>query len=398
MNILMISDVYFPRINGVSTSIQTFRRALAPHGIKSTLIAPAYPEAAPDDDPALIRIPSRYLPLDPEDRVMSRAAIRALLPRLREERYDLVHVHTPFVAHYAALDLARALDLPCVATYHTFFEEYLFHYIPFLPRGALRALARNFSRHQCNAMDAVIVPSQAMSDTLAAYGVSRPRHVVPTGVPLTDYAEGMGGDAFRARLGLSRDCPLLLYVGRVAHEKNLGFLIRVMDRLRRQHPSAMLLITGEGPALQGLKAMVRRLELDSHIRFLGYLDRNRELPDCYRAADLFVFASRTETQGLVLLEAMAAGTPVVALAEMGTCDIIEPQRGTRVGPDNPQAYAALVGELLAKDETLREMGDAARLEAQRWGADEMATRLARLYREAVTAAARSAQSPAVQHP
>ena len=139
MKILMISDVYFPRVNGVSTSIQTFRRELATLGHEVDLIAPAYPVRYAEDSPTL-RVASRFIPLDPEDRMMKPGNVRALLPQLREERYDLVHIQTPFVAHYLGIEIADALGVPRVETYHTFFEEYLFHYVPVLPKSMLRAL------------------------------------------------------------------------------------------------------------------------------------------------------------------------------------------------------------------------------------------------------------------
>jgi glycosyltransferase involved in cell wall biosynthesis len=158
MRILMISDVYFPRVNGVSTSIQTFRRELASLGHETHLIAPAYPAEYPLE-PGITRIRSRAVPLDPEDRIMSAGDIRALHARLAAQRYDLVHVQTPFVAHYAGVALAARLGLPCVESYHTFFEEYLFHYVSFLPKRWMRAAARRFSRAQGNSVAALVVPS-----------------------------------------------------------------------------------------------------------------------------------------------------------------------------------------------------------------------------------------------
>lgn len=386
MHILMISDVFFPRINGVSTSIETFRQSLAPLGIRSTLIAPAYPGAAPDNDPDILRIASRYLPMDPEDRLMRRSAIRALWPTLRSRGIDLVHVHTPFAAHYAGLEIARTLGVPCVATYHTFFEEYFYHYIPFLPKNWLRRAARRFSRAQCNQLDAVIVPSTSMADILRGYGVTRPLHVLPTGLPARQF---VGGDGcyFRNRYGIAKDRRLLLFVGRVAHEKNIGFLIDMIAHLKHREPKAMLLITGEGPALPALTATVQRRGLDEHVRFLGYLDRNSELHDCYRAADLFVFASRTETQGLVLLEAMALGTPVVAVAELGTRDILGPQQGARIAPADAQAFAKIVAELLADEPRLKALSVDAHRYARGWAAENMASKLAALYRDWVSPAA-----------
>lgn len=377
MNILMISDVFFPRINGVSTSIETFRRSLAARGVRSTLIAPDYPGAAATN-PEILRVPSRFIPLDPEDRMMKRGEVLHGSDALKAAGYDLVHIHTPFVAHYAGLELARRLNIPCVATYHTFFEEYLFHYVPFLPRSWLRAMARRFSRVQCNALDAVIVPSRAMADTLAAYGVERPLEILPTGVPAEQFSDGEG-HYFRSRYGISPETRLLLFVGRVAHEKNIGFLLDMVDRLRQLDDRVLLLITGEGPALAGLRAAAEQRRLGGHVRFLGYLDRHSELHDCYRAADLFVFASKTETQGLVLLEAMALGTPVVALAEMGTRDILLPEQGCRVAPDDPARFADIVAALLADPPALQALGSEARAYARAWNADEMAARLERHY-------------------
>ena len=181
MNILMISDVYFPRINGVSTSISTFRKELVQLGHRVSLIAPDYGTGNSADED-IIRIHSRYLIVDPEDRMLKAHRILALLPHLREEAFDLIHIQTPFVAHWAGVELARHLNLPVIETCHTHFEEYLFHYIPFMPREAMRALARWFTRRQCNHVDAVVVPSRPMRDVLAHYGVRVPVAIVPTGI------------------------------------------------------------------------------------------------------------------------------------------------------------------------------------------------------------------------
>ena len=138
MRVLYVSDVYFPRVNGVSTSIRTFRSDLAACGVESCLIAPDYAaeESLPEEN--VMRVAGARIPRDPEDRRMRYGALRYALAQLRHESFDLVHIHTPFVAHYAGLRFARKLAIPCIATYHTFFEEYLHHYVPAMPapRGA----------------------------------------------------------------------------------------------------------------------------------------------------------------------------------------------------------------------------------------------------------------------
>ena len=140
--VLMLSDVYFPRVNGVSTSIQTFRRDLEAEGCSSILVAPQYPGQR-DDEPGVVRVRSRYLPFDPEDRFLVAAALDIAVRALGPE-FDLVHIHTPFVAHTVGLRVARRLGIPVVETYHTFFEEYFHHYLPWAPRAiAARPRARD---------------------------------------------------------------------------------------------------------------------------------------------------------------------------------------------------------------------------------------------------------------
>jgi len=162
MRILKISDVFFPRVNGVSTSIDTFRRDLEALGHEVVLVAPAYSRGSADPretaDPSIVRVPGRAVPRDPEDRIMSWSGLRRALAELASRKFDVVHIHTPFLAHYAGLGFAREQGTPVVATYHTLFEEYLHHYVPLLPRAITGGLARLFSRSQSNQLDAVIAP------------------------------------------------------------------------------------------------------------------------------------------------------------------------------------------------------------------------------------------------
>jgi glycosyltransferase involved in cell wall biosynthesis len=377
MRILMISDVYFPRVNGVSTSIQTFRRELAALGHETTLIAPAYP-APYAEEPGILRVASRYLALDPEDRMMRAGEIRRLLPRLRGGGYALVHVQTPFVAHYLGVELAAALGVPCVETYHTFFEEYLQHYVPLVPRRWLRQLARAFSRAQSRDVAALLVPSSAMRERLAGYGVTVPMHVLPTGIPLSGFAGG-NGPGFRVKHGIPPARPMLLFVGRVAHEKNIGFLIESLGLALRLMPDLLLVIAGEGPALGSLRCLVARKCLDEHVLFVGYLDRKAALLDCYAAADAFVFASRTETQGLVLLEAMALGLPVISTAVMGTRDIVLPGRGALVAADDVADFSAKIVRVARDPALRRRLSQEGRAHAREWQAAALGERLSHLY-------------------
>ena len=268
-------------------------------------------------------------------------------------------------------------------TYHTFFEEYLHHYLPLLPAGLARALARTISRRQCNAVDAVIAPSQQLADVLVGYGVSSAIRTIPTGLNLAEFT---GGDAqaFRARNGIAADRPVMLLVGRVAHEKNIGFLLQVLREVRREVPNVLFVVAGEGPALPGLRRATADLGLQSNVLFVGYLDRSGELLDCYRASDVFVFASRTETQGLVLLESLALGLPVVSTAVLGTKEVLHDAVGALVVAEDVAEFSAAVVRVLTQPALRASLADAARaFVARRWSSGEMAKRLAELYVELV---------------
>ena len=181
MSILLISDVYFPRVNGVSTSIRTFTEQLQKLGHGVHLIAPDY-RVETIDEAWITRVPARSIYFDPEDKLMKYAEILRLLPILKSKKFDLIHIHTPFVAHYAGLKLGRLLQIPVVETYHTFFEDYLHHYLPCIPKFAARGLARLISKKQCNQVDAIVAPSQPMLDVLRTYGINTKAQVIATGL------------------------------------------------------------------------------------------------------------------------------------------------------------------------------------------------------------------------
>ncbi len=383
LKILFISDVYFPRINGVSTSIRTFVKQMQDMGHTVHLIAPEY-GVKTEDEAWIKRIPARSIYFDPEDKLMKYGVALDSLMALRSEEYDIVHIHTPFVAHYLGLKLAHLLDVPCVETYHTFFEDYLHHYLPFIPKGIAKGIARFISRRQCNAVDAIVAPSQPMLDVLRQYGVKSKAEVVPTGLQAHSFAKADGA-AFRAKYGIAADRPMGLFVGRVAFEKNISFLLRMWVDLIKKQPNALLVVAGEGPAEVSLHALSKELNLEDNIKFIGYLDRNTELNACYQSADVFVFSSLSETQGLVLLEAMAQSTPVVAIAELGTKSILVEGEGALIAPHNEMIFADKVHTLLSNKSGRNALGKAAYHYAKtRWTDRAQAERMINFYKDVTT--------------
>lgn len=382
MKILFISDVYFPRVNGVSTSIKTFIEQLLLLGHQVDLIAPDYGKKHIDQS-NIMRIPARVIYFDPEDRLMKYGAALKLLPKLKEADYDIIHINTPFVAHYLGLKLAKLLNIPCVETYHTFFEDYLHHYLPWIPQSMARGVARFISKKQCNAVDAVVVPSQPMLDVLRTYGIKTRASVIPTGLQDGSFADA-DGLAFKQKYNIEHNRPMLLYVGRVAYEKNIPFLFEMTKVLADRYPNVLLVVAGEGPAEKALHQLATTLKIEDNIKFIGYLDRNTELNACYRSADVFVFSSKSETQGLVLLEAMAQGTPVVAIAELGTASILIEGEGAMISSEHAVEFSEKVALLIQDREQRDKLGQAAKRYALRlWTAGVQAQRMVSFYQATV---------------
>jgi len=347
------------------------------------LIVPTY---GPDDeqDERLFRIPSRYLLLDPEDRILRKKDVLRLQDTLATLAIDIVHIQTPFIAHYSGLNLARALDVPCVETYHTHFEESLHHYLPLLPKSIVRTVTRWFTRQQCSKVDALIVPSQAVLEVATGYRVNTPIEIIPTGVE-ERFFTGCDKTHFRAQHGIPEDRPVLMHIGRVAHEKNIGFLLEMLVLVRQTIPEVLLVIAGQGPALGALKKQGEALNLQNNLLFVGYQEREKALLDCYCAGDVFVFASRTETQGLVLLEAMALGVPIVSTAMMGTKDILEPCQGALIAQEEPNDFASKVIELLHNPQLREQLAGEGRAYSQSWSPQAMAHKMVTCYQSVLAA-------------
>lgn len=365
MRILMLSDVYFPRVNGVSSSIRWFALELTRRGHEVVVVAPEYGTPVREDTFEILRFPARTLFFDPEDRLLTRGALRDAERALAQQHWDVIHVHTPFQAHRLGVRLARRLGTPIVESYHTYFEQYVGHYLPYAPASWLRAAARTLSRRICAAVDHLVVPTREMARVLDGYGIRAPRTILPTGIDLAEFASGDGA-AFRRAHGIGPDRPVAVTVSRLAREKNISLLLDAIAHVRASVPDVLLLVAGEGPDDKRLRAHVRSTGLDAHVRFFGYLDRRKELLDFYRAGDVFAFASPTETQGLVLIEALALGVPVVSTAVMGTATVLEGARGACIAPENAEGFARVLSRVLLDAEMRCTLAQAAPGDAVRW--------------------------------
>jgi len=364
---------YRPLLNGLATAVELYERWLRLLGHEVVVVAPRYRDQAEDDGP-VIRLPSlrvpthhRYaLPLVWGPTVRRRIAALDL---------DVYHAQHPFLVGPLALHEARRRGRPLVFTYHTLYERYG-HYVPGLARTAGR-LALRRSVAFANRADVVIVPSPFLARRLRRLRVRRPIAVVPTGVELP--AEPRAGrDALRARLGIPAGAILVLGVGRLAREKGFDLLLQAFAQALAARPGLRLAVVGEGDEAVRLRRQADRLGIAGAISWAGAQPR-QALGAWYAGADLLAFPSRSEAQGLVLLEAMAHALPVVAVRSSAAADFVADGTEGRLTPATPEGLAAgILG--LAEDPDARErLGGGARRRAERYPARETAERLAALY-------------------
>lgn len=389
MRIGFFTDSYRPNLNGVVVSIETFAAALADLGGSVVLFAPG-PQtmrlaptrltcttaALPPGITEMNLIPSvpfivernQRLALTPFHRIIQRRA-RGL---------DIVHTHTPFAIGYAGVQAGRKLGVPLVHTYHTYYAEYV-HYLR-AGAGLARRITPAVSRWFCNLHDRVLAPSHDLEEILVRYGVRRPVEVMMTGVPIPPEASPTERLAAKRELGVEPPVKTLLFVGRIAREKNLDLLLDSLVLLCRRLPGVKLLLAGDGPYRPSLERAVIARGLSPWVRCLGWVSHDR-IQTVYLAADLFMSTSLTETQGLAPLEAMAAGCPVVVARGPGVVELIADGRsGLIVDPDRERIAEA--AERVLVDPALAEaLAAGGRERAKEIEARAQAGRLLSLYRQ-----------------
>lgn len=324
MNIVMFTNTYTPFVGGVTHSVQAFAAAYRTLGHRVLVVAPEF-DGRPRDEEDVLRIPSlrRFHGGD----FSAVLPVAGLLRRpLQAFRPDIVHAHHPYLLGMTALRAARFRGLPLVFTHHTLYEQYT-HYVP-ADSGVLKRFVIWLATGYANACDQVFAPSESIAALLRSRGVTTPIDVVPTGVDLARF-DGADGARFRAAAGIPAEAFVVGHIGRLAAEKNLRFLADALITFMRVEPCARVVIAGRGPLEAELRERFARAGMAGRLHVEGILDGSR-LADAYAAMDVFAFASRSETQGLVLTEAMAAGVPVVALDAAGAREVVEDGRNGRL--------------------------------------------------------------------
>lgn len=330
MNIGMFSDTYFPQKNGVSTVIKLYKEELEKMGHNVLLFVPKFDRKHKRTEDWVHEFPSVRYVFERGQRLAMPITPTAF--KMKDFNLDLIHVHSPFTMSFFGKLVARSLDIPIIATHHTLFEFYL-HYVPKLVRPSIETV-RKLMVYWCKMFDKIIAPTQNISDLLLQMGLKEEDiTVIPSGIDMDSFRKPAGYD-LRRELSLSAKDKVMLFVGRLGKEKNISFLIDVYAQARKQIPELKFVLVGEGEDRAELSKYSESRGVGDGVLFTGGLER-KDVIDVYKQSDIFTFASYTETQGLVVLESMAAGTPVVALGKMGVYDLLK----------NPEAGGIMIDEL-----------------------------------------------------
>ncbi len=309
------TEIYRPVVNGVVASVDTLAQGLRSRGHEVYCFAPSMPGGARSDGD-VVRMPSIPLPTNTPYRLtlplVSRRNVNNVIKRL-----SLIHVHSLFVTGWAGLRYARRYGMPVVYTYHTQLEAYA-HYVPFEP-NATRFAASQLTRAFCNLVDAVVAPTPAVADHLREIGVEARIDVIPSGIDVERFNAGRRDESLRARMNVRPGGRLVLFVSRLAREKNVDMLLHAFADA--DDPALTMVIAGDGPARAELEELAVELGISQRVVFLGAVAQ-ASLPDLYASADAFVFPSTSETQGLVQAEALAAGAYVIAADTQSNRDVL----------------------------------------------------------------------------
>ncbi|HTL67298.1 MAG TPA: glycosyltransferase [Lacunisphaera sp.] len=379
MKICLMTNTYLPHVGGVARSVSTFAHEYRRLGHDVLVVAPDLPGRVPARAEALVERVAAIQNFNGSDFAVRLPLAATLSRRLDAFEADIIHAHHPFLLGDTALRVAVARSVPIIFTHHTRYEDYV-HYVPF-SSPALRRAAIQLSTAYANLCDAVFAPSESIASLIRRRGVIVPIRVVPTGIDVAAFAAG-DGTRFRAAHGLPARAFVVGHVGRLAPEKNLGWLADAIGAFLRRRRDAWALIVGTGPAEAQLRGTFDRLGVAGRVVLAG-AHLGRSLADAYRAMDVFAFSSRSETQGLVVTEAMAAGLPVVALRAPGVRDVVEHGGTGYLLADGarPAGFAARLERLRLHPGLRRAFGRAARAAAAEFSRERCARRALGFYEE-----------------
>lgn len=317
MNIVLMSNTFTPHVGGVARSVEAFAKAYRDSGHRVLIIAPEF-DKQPELEVDVIRVPA-IQHFNGSDFSVVLPLPGSLSDSLEEFDPDIIHSQHPFLLGMTAFRLARIHSLPLVFTHHTLYEEYT-HYVPG-DSPMLKRFIIELGTRYANLANLVFAPSESIRDILRKRGVTTPIQVIPTGVCVEKFANGKG-TRFRKGKNIPDNIFVVGHMGRLAPEKNMEILSRAVVDFLKSHDDAVFLLVGSGPSRKTIAEIFANAGMTSRLYLCGVLEK-AELADALTAMNVFAFTSTSETQGMVLTEAMAAGLPVVAFDAPGVREVLQ---------------------------------------------------------------------------
>ena len=380
MKICMFTNTFIPHVGGVARSVSCFAEDLRALGHRVLVIAPVFPGIPEDEtEETVLRVPaiqnfngSDFSASIPSPLLIHRA--------LDEFQPDIIHSHHPYLLGDAAMRAAGRRCLPIVFTHHTLYEEYT-HYVS--SSKTMRKFVTRLSTAYANCCTGVVAPSASIAELIRKRGVTTPVTEIPTGIDFDAFQTG-SGNAFRKKTGIDETVRLIGHTGRLAPEKNLSWLVRAVKIYLARDRKAKFLLVGDGPDYRAIKDSFARDNMEKRLVAAGK-QTGQDLIDSYHAMDVFVFSSRTETQGLVVAEAMAAGKPVIALDASGVREVVRDGKNGRLLPaDTPAGdFADAVDAFFRDPQAMNRWAEGALETARRFDRKKTARKMADLYAEAL---------------
>ena len=368
MKIGFFTDTYTPQINGVVTSIQTFKKQLEKRGHEVYVFAPSPKQKS--DTKKIIRFPSVKFIFQPEMRIAFPYSGEAL-NIIKKINLDIIHAHDPFSIGLFGMWVAKKYKIPFVHTYHTLYPEYV-HYI--WEAKFTKELAKRLSKDFCNNFNLIIAPSTKIKKFLKAWGVSKSIEILPSGVDLKGSTKP--SSKLREKYKILPKEKVLIFVGRLGKEKNIELLIKALKKVKT--PNVKLLIVGDGPYRSQLEELTEKEHLKDRVVFSGYLPKE-EVVLAYKSSKIFIFSSKTETQGLVIAEAMSVGLPVVAVSDLAIADMVKDKKNGFLVKSNSKDFASKVDIILQDKSLYNKMSKNSINFAKEFSAEKLTKKLENIY-------------------
>lgn len=374
MNIVIFTNTYTPHVGGVARSVEAFVTEYRKLGHRVLVVAPEF-AGMPENEQDVVRI-AAIQNFNATDFSVALPFHDKLSQILDDFKPDIIHSQHPFLLGMSALRTARYRKLPLVFTHHTLYEQYT-HYVPG-DSLTMQHFAIALATRYANLCNQVIAPSQSIADLLHERGVTSPVTVIPTGVYLEKFANG-DGLAVRRRLGIPADATVIGHLGRLAPEKNLEVLARAVAQTISGRPRSHFLVVGAGPSEPAIRRIFAQAGISERLHMAGVLQQ-QQLTDALHAMDVFAFASASETQGMVITEAMAAGLPVVAFNAPGVREVVENDKnGLLLNENTALAMSTALEQLLRQPARLAALGQGALKTADEFAMSCSATKAIRCF-------------------